>query len=146
MSLSQNIWVFNYNFEFELADFPPLDLKEGRLIPWYFLNRYSPLLMPLSSEGDLIVSNEMPNPLLIKPLERKLGYKVKFIQKEDLPENNSPLSNLSSLISDKEKPNYSLQPWGWSSLAIEWEKHTNNDPSIPLLETIKRLINGVQIY
>ena len=146
MSSSPKIWVFNYDFEFELARLPLQTKGAGNFLPWYFLNRFSPLLMPLCKEGDQIVSYEEPDPSILVLLKAKLGYKVDFVIKNELIETNSPLKNLLPSLLEYQSGGFSLRPWGWSPLAMKLEKKLKCKGFSPNLESVTRVNSKESSY
>ena len=146
MNLPPKLWVFNYDFEFELARLPLQIKGRGDFLPWHFLNRFSSLLMPLCREDDFIVNYEAPNPTLLKILEEKLGYKVKFIKKLEPIESNSPLLHLLPTLPDDQSKGLSLQPWGWSPLAIKLEQQLQSKQIVPTVKTIKEINSKESSY
>ena len=114
------IWLYNYNFEFELAQITPENGDKKRF-PWYFLNRSSSLFLPLAAADDRILVYEMPNPDLMSRLRQKLDFLPEYyvLNTRDR-ESNAILNDLFHAPSNIAAfESYRLEPWGWSPKAIK---------------------------
>ena len=118
MGKNSRIWLYNYDFEFELARTLPYQ-NNGTSPLWFFLNRSSSLFLPLTASDDRILAYEKPHPGLLSRLERKLGFLPEYrILKLEGPESNSILNDLLRSPSKTEAlDSCRLEPWGWSPQA-----------------------------
>ena len=102
----KRLWVFNYDFEFRLSGRPPE--KAGAKTPWPLLNRSSLWVAPLMEPDDLLLTYEMPPPLVMTHLEHLLGFAPSLLVAPPKLETNSPLEDLDSAIQQA----HDLQLWG----------------------------------
>lgn len=120
--MTARIWVYNYDFDFELAGIQAIRFGLLQPSPWYFLNRAAAFLIPFANDSDCIVTYQKPPESILKSLKAKLGLSPRFVE---LPSTLDHETN--SVLADIEKgrtfpietERYSLSPWGWSAKAID---------------------------
>ncbi len=116
------LWIYNYDFEFELAEMQRIVFQGKHPTPWYFLNRSPVVLIPLADEQDSILIQELPDDQILKNLKSLLGYLPKLVPlKTGVNESNSLLFDL---IKDKFLvagfKHHQPAPWGWSPLMYKY--------------------------
>lgn len=119
MERKPNLWIYNYDLEFELANQMFFQQKNSRFFPWYFLNRYANHYLPFTRENDTICCYEKPDNILLDALEQKTGKRVQYLELNLAGmESNSILKDIQT--SDHTSScleNYELNFWGISPLA-----------------------------
>jgi len=127
------LWVYNYDFEFEIAGLKPDTFSRQQCFPWYFLNRSSLLFLPLSKINDSILIYDQPDTLLLDSLGQKLSYLPQFTPIKPKQETNSIFSDLIiSPLMFNDLKRYRLQPWGWSQKAIQYSSQFCRPPISPI--------------
>ena len=126
------IWVFNYDFEFELAKANKVKLNLNNFSPWYFLNRSSNILLPLAHCNDLIICYQEPDLIHQNHLKTFLGHLPEFLKiKFQKIESNSIIDDYFDSINNTEIIDKGeLSPWGYSIKAIELAKKINPEINI----------------
>ncbi len=119
MKQYSRLWVYNYDFEFELANELRDYRDKSRFHPWFFLNRSWHVLLPMAESSDTILTYEDPHPDVLENLERKLGDLPDFLVLKPERESNAVFTDLES----QPAPSWAakskrLFPWGWSPKAI----------------------------
>ncbi len=90
------LWIYNYDFELELAGRDSIILEQRYLSPWYFLNRSSFLFLPLIGPSDIILTHGTPDSHFLKQYSSWLGFQPKFVEHGiRAGETNSALDDLS---------------------------------------------------
>ncbi|MDH5560006.1 MAG: hypothetical protein OEY59_04035 [Deltaproteobacteria bacterium] len=128
-----NLWINNYNFEFELARRKRIYRKAGGFYPWYCLNRSVNILLPLAQRDDLFVCYEKPSSLILERLKEKKGFLPDFLEMKGLTkETNGVIADFISWLDSNEiaKP-LKLSPWGWSEAAVKLSKILNQNFKTP---------------
>lgn len=127
MKQHPRLWVYNYDFEFELAN----ELKDfrdlSRFHPWYFLNRSWHVLLPLANASDSILVYQKPHPHVIGCLKKKLEGLPEFLALQPKRESNAVFADLAA--SETFFPTSDirlLSPWGWSRKAIAFGKRIDS--------------------
>ncbi len=122
------LWIYNYDFEFELAGQSVINLQQSGISPWHFLNRSAALFAPFANPNDAILCHELPDQHVLEKLNQQLGYLPSFIQLSEIKnESNSiflDLQNNPPLKSDLN--GFRLSPWGWSPKAVELNNKISN--------------------
>jgi len=127
MKQHPRLWVYNYNFEFELANELKYYQDRSGFHPWYFLNRSWHVMLPLATASDGMLVYEKPHPQLIGYLERKLGGLPDFLVLRPKRESNAIFGDLTPAESNFHPPgSRRLSPWGWSCKAIAFGKHIDS--------------------
>lgn len=134
--MPKKVWVYNYDFEFELSNKPIEFTGNKKKLPWWFLNRSSSVLIPFTKPGDLIISYQIQEEVLLEHLSNRVGFLPDFfVLPPDIQESNSILTDLQSiqhLVSDLNS--FELAPWGWSPKAIYLANHLDKQ-QIPRKDT-----------
>lgn len=111
------VWVYNYDFEFELAGEPrQVDSGVG-FLPWYFLNRSWHTLLPLASENDTIMVYETPLAGLLEGISESRLPRFRLIAARQ--ESNSVFADLTAAAELNLPAEHELCPWGWSRKAFQ---------------------------
>ncbi len=123
--MPRKLWLYNYDFEFELANLPPVKLHQSKKAPWWYLNRSSVLLTPLTDKDDAILVYQYPSKTLIEKYHDYFQYLPDFIKIQPADnESNSILRDYQATIHQPDKlDEFRLCPWGWSPSAIALAKH-----------------------
>ena len=118
------IWIYNYDFEFELAKLAPTP-RQNKFLPWHFLNRSSNIFLPLTDPHDQISTHEMPDIDLLSHLEQRMGVLPTYrVLEKGHEESNAPLKNIARNPLNVLKTCVNqLVPWGWSPQAIKLNNH-----------------------
>lgn len=121
---SPGLWVYNYDFEFELGKRPKSSTRQAGFPLWYCLNRSAIILLPLTSARDSILVYEKPAEIILQALLNKLGYLPHFEVLEPIAETNSIYEDLKTdtRFLQYSSTKYRLIPWGWSPRAIALQK------------------------
>ena len=123
MKQHSRLWVYNYDFEFELANELRDYRDRSRFHPWFFLNRSWHVLLPMAESSDSILTYAEPHPDLIQDLEKKLGELPSFLVLMPERESNAVFEDLESQPVSFQASNYwRISPWGWSPKAIAFGK------------------------
>lgn len=119
-----NLWLYNYDFEFELAKKNRISFDKSTRFPWYFLNRSACLFLPMTSAEDAILVYETPSKIILDELQAKFASTPNFIQFTPIVESNSLTHDLKSAsdILSKIQDRYRLAPWGWSESVIDFDR------------------------
>jgi len=113
------LWVYNYDFEFELAGVLNTHRGQGPFHPWYFLNRSWHVLLPLATANDLMLVYEKPSPQVSEVLGELLGYLPGFVTLEPKRESNSVFDDLEGSVAHLKRLGVGdVCPWGWSPKAV----------------------------
>jgi hypothetical protein len=136
------LWIFNYDFEFELAKKNSISFDVSSSYPWHYLNRSTNLLLPLTIPEDSILVYEAPPDAIQSALADKLGYLPNYISFKTEVESNSLLDDLASVDKLEEifSRNLPLSPWGWSKKSFQFQKKL--DQATPLNYSVVRQINA----
>ena len=136
------LWIFNYDFEFELAKKNSISFDVSSSYPWHYLNRSTNLLLPLTIPEDIILVYETPPDAIQSALADKLGYLPNYIPFKSEVESNSLLDDLASVDKLEEivSRNLPLSPWGWSEKAFQFQKKLNQ--ATPLDYLVVRQVNA----
>lgn len=115
MNNHPRLWVYNYDFEFELAG--ELNIRRGRapFLPWHALNRSWHVLLPLADATDEILVYDMPYDRIVDSLGEKQVTIPEFKLIQGGRESNAILNDLceQDLAMDS-VAGKQLCPWGWS--------------------------------
>ncbi|PCI30584.1 MAG: hypothetical protein COB67_01140 [SAR324 cluster bacterium] len=138
---SPKLWVYNYDFEFELAGRARLFSSAQKVSPWYYLNRTACNLLPLMEPEDSLLLYEHPDSSLLHTLEKKLGFLPHLTTFSSSRESNAIGQDLLNSTSGyKPSGKISLSPWGWSPSMAQISAES------PSLEKIKRLNSKSESY
>lgn len=139
------LWVYNYDFEFEIAGLKASSFTRPQCFPWYFLNRLSLLFLPLSKADDSILVYEYPDKDLIISLKDKLQYLPNFKSVKPQQETNSVFTDLFSAPFPYNNLNQcELQPWGWSQNALQYSSRFCLHPESPIKINDVLMLNSKQ--
>ncbi|MBT6500158.1 MAG: hypothetical protein HOK67_09650 [Deltaproteobacteria bacterium] len=123
MKQHPRLWVYNYDFEFELANELRVYRDQSGFYPWFFLNRSWHVLLPMAKASDSILAYEEPHAVVAKDLEKKLGDLPHFLVLKPERESNAVFEDLvSQHTSSWHSECRGLSPWGWSQKAISYGK------------------------
>ncbi|MBU2649136.1 hypothetical protein KKI24_30795 [bacterium] len=141
MKVHPRLWVYNYDFEFELANELRTYRKDSGFHPWYFLNRSWHVMLPLSSSSDNILVYENPHPQISALLKEKLGYLPGFVVLQPAYESNAVFEDLKPRGSVHLPAGMgTLVPWGWSPKAVAFGKEIGSYvPEKKNLQTVNRV-------
>jgi len=111
------LWIYNYDFEFELAGEPGPVHRGASFSPWYFLNRSWHAILPLAAANDQILVYDDPLPELLENLGS--DPLPGFCRLPAGSESNSVFDDLDrcETAPSRHKP-AQLAPWGWSPKAF----------------------------
>lgn len=121
--MPRKLWSYNYDFEFELANLPAINLGQIQKTPWWFLNRSSILLAPFAGKNDAILTYQHPSEVLRKKFESYFSTIPEFlnINSKDA-ESNCIWQDVQALKCQQAFSGFELAPWGWSPKAILFAK------------------------
>lgn len=132
----KKLWVYNYNFEFELAGHSPIQRASSKFAPWFLLNRSSSLYIPLMDSQDQLLTYQKPSDLLLQEWEKQEIPIPRFLPLSPSQESNAVLQDLENeLRSSPLSPEIHLSPWGWSPHAYQFDQHLKRHQ--PYREEIK---------
>ncbi len=118
MKRDARLWVYNYDFEFELTGLLRAHRGQGLFHPWYFLNRSWHVLLPMATANDRILVYEKPSPQVSDVLGELLGYLPGFVTLEPERETNSVFDDLKGSSAGLQQFGVGrVCPWGWSPKA-----------------------------
>ncbi|MFH2132494.1 MAG: hypothetical protein ABIK68_19110 [bacterium] len=141
MKAHPRLWVYNYDFEFELANELKSYRRDSGFHPWYFLNRSWHVMLPLSNSSDSILVYENPHPQISARLKEKLGYLPGFVVLQPAYESNAVFEDLTPRGSVLLPSGIgTLFPWGWSPKAVAFGKEIGSPvPEKKNLQTVNRV-------
>ncbi|MCP4752031.1 MAG: hypothetical protein GY866_14140 [Proteobacteria bacterium] len=139
------LWIYNYDFDFELAKMQKKTFTGSNFFPWFFLNRSTSILVPFTQPGDSILAYQEPPKFLRENVSEKLGFLPEFLTIEPTVESNSVWEDavLDRRILRK-LGEFRLMPWGWSPRAVSANNQYGFSKAHSDLEGIVRQLNSKQ--
>ncbi len=112
------LWIFNYDFEFQLAGRGSIQITESKILPWYFLNRNAIILAPLLKPADSLIVYEKPEITLLDHYRECSIQIPRMIDLKIKQETRSAIDDFSHFISYRKKKGSRLAFWGLSQKAL----------------------------
>ncbi|MCP4294148.1 MAG: hypothetical protein GY786_00905 [Proteobacteria bacterium] len=131
------LWIFNYDFEFQLAGRGSIQITESKILPWYFLNRNAIILAPLLKPADSIIVYEKPEMTLLDHYNERSIQIPRMIDLKIKQQTLSAVDDFSHFISYQKKKGRRFAFWGLSPKA---QKLITDPPVFNLIHNLNSKI------